>query len=76
METLKLNPSLKYIKMKYSTAGHGAVQDVDNVHSQIESIKHLRVLLSVEHNADYCKCESKESFLSNANEKSRLLGIC
>lgn len=36
MEILKLNPSLKYIKMKYSTAGHGAVQDVNNVHSQIE----------------------------------------
>lgn len=36
MLLLKEHPQLRSITMKYSTAGHGAVQVVDNIHSQIE----------------------------------------
>lgn len=37
LETLRENSDLQTIVMNYSCAGHGAVQEVDSVHSQIET---------------------------------------
>lgn len=36
MDALKEHPEVKSITMKYSVPGHGAIQEVDNVHSNIE----------------------------------------
>lgn len=36
LDILRQNPDLQSITMKYSVPGHGAVQEVDSVHSQIE----------------------------------------
>lgn len=38
---LERNPDIETITMKYSLAGHGAVQEVDHAHSEIEKV--LRV---------------------------------
>lgn len=36
LDILKEHPELKSVTMKYSVPGHGAIQEVDNVHSCIE----------------------------------------
>ncbi|KAK9701337.1 hypothetical protein QE152_g30682 [Popillia japonica] len=36
LDILRNHPYLKSITMKYAVPGHGAVQEVDNIHSQIE----------------------------------------
>lgn len=36
LDILKNHPDLKSLTMKYSLPGHGCVQEVDNIHSQIE----------------------------------------
>lgn len=38
LDFLKNNPRIKKITMKYSTPGHSGIQEVDNIHSQIEKI--------------------------------------
>ncbi len=57
---LTRHPQIKRITMKYSTSGHSAVQEVDNMHSHIEKamavsefyspLSFLRVLLKVNRN--------------------------
>lgn len=36
LDILRNHPELKAITMKYSIPGHGCIQEVDNIHSQIE----------------------------------------
>lgn len=46
LDILRQNPNLQTLTMKYSVPGHGAVQEVDNVHSQIERYMALKEFYS------------------------------
>lgn len=63
LDFLTRHPQIKKITMKYSTTGHSAVQEVDNMHSHIEKamavsefyspLSFLRILLKVNRNNPY-----------------------
>ena len=70
-EYLTRNTKIHQITMKYSTPGHSAVQEVDNMHSQIEKamalsefyspVSFLRLLLKVNRNNPYRVIQMRES---------------
>ena len=85
MEFLSNNPHLKSITMKYSITGHSCVQEVDNMHKNIEDamqvaefyspISFLRVLMKVSRHKPYCVIQlAKEDFKDYMNA-SKLLSF-
>lgn len=68
---LSRHPNIENITMKFSTPGHSAVQDVDNMHSNIEKamagsefyspVSFLRVLLGANWKKPYCVIQLRET---------------
>ena len=69
--------------MKYSLAGYSCIQEVDNMHQQIElamrvcefysPLSFLRMLLKVNRNRPYCVIQMKGEDLKDFQRSSKLL---
>lgn len=83
MLILQENPQLRSITMKYSTPGHGAVQEVDNIHRHIEKafiakefyspIGLVRILLNINKKNPYTVIQmSEKDFLEFSSSSKEL----
>lgn len=71
LDSLRNHPELQSVTMKYSVPGHGAIQEVDNIHSNIERymnkteffspLSFIRNLKSVNMKKPYCILQLEES---------------
>lgn len=83
LEYLNKQNQIKCITMKYSIAGHSCVQEVDNMHQQIEvamrvaefysPISFLRLLLKINRNYPYKVIQMREEDFKDFQSSSKML---
>lgn len=81
-EFMSRNPQIRKVTMKYSTPGHSAVQEVDNMHSTIEKamassefyspVSFIRVLLKANRKNPYTVIQMKETDFKDYQACSKL----
>ena len=86
LEYLDSQDQIKKITMKYSLAGHSCVQEVDNMHQQIEAairvaefyspVSFLRLLLKVNRNNPFRVIQMSKDDFKYYQNSSKMLKFC
>ena len=86
LEFLDSQDQIKKITMKYSLAGHSCVQEVDNMHQQIEvamqvaefysPVSFLRLLLKVNRNNPFRVIQMSKDDFKDYQNSSKMLKFC